>query len=263
MKEQMHIYYRTHGGENRAPRPEWYSKGLCLKSILLAFDDVQKKTSTELIILHDGKMKENPEWSNELKTLIANRGDIVELPKKGNSQSCMDAVLRGADNASGDMVLFAEDDYLWLLPGLSELADAFSSTPGHYFTLYDHPVRYQPNYPLGADYSHWNNTIHITEHRHWRSQESTCMTFATTAKTLQEDLEYFEKYKDNGKGSPEDRELFREMQSLGDYNYRDLQNPRLLLGPMPSLNTHVHLPWLAPIIDWHEAANIVKDTKLK
>ena len=77
------------------------------------------------------------------------------------------------------------------------------------------------------------------------------------------DLEYFEKYKDNGKGSPEDRELFREMQSLGDYNYRDLQNPRLLLGPMPSLNTHVHLPWLAPIIDWHEAANIVKDTKLK
>jgi hypothetical protein len=88
------------------------------------------------------------------------------------------------------------------------------------------------------------------------------MTFASTSRTLQEDLEYFEKYKDNGKGRPEDRELFREMQGLEDYQYKHPDTPRILVGPMPSLATHAHLPWLAPLVDWESEARKVNNKKL-
>src|SRR5207253_10350361 len=98
-------------------------------------------------------------------------------------------------------------------------------------TGYDHPVRYQPDYPKGADYPHHHNTIYITPESHWRTQESTCMTFAAKAKTFKEDMKYFEKYKDNGKGYPADRELFREMQGLGNYKYKKSKLPRILVGP--------------------------------
>ena len=82
-------------------------------------------------------------------------------------------------------------------------------------------------------------------------------------RAFQMSIAYFEKYKDNGKGRPEDRELFREMQGLGDYKYKDPEHPRILVNSIPSLSTHAHLPWLAPIVDWEREAKDIFDIKLK
>lgn len=258
MKESCTIFYRTHGGENKAPRPSWYSKKLCLKSTLLALDILRGECRTNFVVIHDGSMEENAKWSETLKSLIKGKGKIIEKPKAGNSVSCLETIQNAATLNPKELVFIAEDDYLWLTGSYIAMFYAMNILPADYMTGYDHPVRYQPDYPLGADYPHWYNTIHIAGGRHWRSQESTTMTFGARAKTFREDLEFFKMYRDNGKGSPGDRELFRHLQSLG--KYAESGKKRILMGPIPSLNTHAHLPWLAPNIDWDKEAKAIQKT---
>jgi len=254
-------YYRTYAGENTAPRPSWYSKELCLRSFLNSIRVAQQCFTIKLIVLHDGPASTNPAWQATVSRLAAPIGEITELPKRNNAESCLDAIRRACCLPDDELVLFAEDDYLWLKPAVKEIASALTTLPCHYVTGYDHPVRYQPDYPLGADWPHWHSTIHITDERHWRSQESTCMTFASHAMTLKADLAYFERYHNNGKNTPDDRKLFRHLCGLGDYARQN--NPRrVLLGPVPSLNTHLHVPWLAPIVDWDSEASAIIDSEM-
>ncbi len=264
MKEkETAILYRTHSGENSAPRPSWYSKELCLKSILLSYELLKQEVPSSFTLLFDGQLNSHDEWSKTLKRFVEPRGLIIESQHQGNVESTINAVYRASEKPEQSVVVLAEDDYLWLAPALVGLHHVLTELPVHYATAYDHPVRYQPDYPKGADYPHWHNTIYITSGRHWRTQESTCMTFASTPRTLREDLVYFEKYKDNGKGRPEDRELFREMQGLGEYSNKDANHPRILVGPIPSLATHAHLPWLAPLVDWENEVRRIHERKLR
>jgi len=250
------IYYRTYAGENKAPRPPWYSKELCLRSLLNAIESAKQYFQVTVVALHDGALSDNSLWHATLRRLVEPIGEIWELPKRNNALSCLDAIQRASKQPDDEIIIFAEDDYLWLRTAIKGIGSALTTLPCDYVTAYDHPVRYQPDYPLGADWPHWYTTIHITEERHWRSQESTCMTFASRAKTLKADIRYFERYHDNGKDTPDDRRLFRHLCGLGDYANQD--NPRrVLLGPVPSLNTHLHLPWLAPLIDWESEANAI------
>ena len=81
------------------------------------------------------------------------------------------------------------------------------------------------------------------------------MTFGTSVQVLREDLDVFSEHHNNGKNYPDDRVLFRHLQGLGEYQ---VSQKRRLVGPIPSLNTHAHLPWLAPGINWNAAANDVE-----
>ncbi len=254
MKPACTIYYRTYGGENQASRPAWYSKAVCLRSIIRAVEVARREFEVRFVLLYDGVLSDNQEWEAIIEQRMTQiGGTIVELPKTNNSQSFLQTAYRALELADEEIVFFAEDDYLWLEPAVRAMAMALVQLPAHYVTGYDHPDRYQPNPYLGEDVPHWQNTIYITEDRHWRSQESTCMTFATRVAIMREDLKYFEAYHDGGKGYPNDRDLFRHLGGLGPYAHGE--NPRrLLLGPMPSLNTHAHLPWLAPLVNWEQAA---------
>ncbi len=255
------IFYRTCPGENNAPRPTWYSKELCLKSFLLSFDQLKSETESEMTVFVDGYLKPHDEWSKKVKQMVEPRGLIIEQKPLGNVESSINIIRKASAISGNKIVVFAEDDYLWLTPALLGLQHSLKQLPVHYSTPYDHPVRYQPDYVKGPDLPHWHNVIYITNERHWRTQESTCMTFATTSRTLAEDIKYFERYKENSKGRPEDRELFRDLQGLGKYAEGTL-NKRVLVGPIPSLATHVHLPWLAPLISWEKEAKVIFDQKL-
>lgn len=261
-EREVSVLYRTYSGENKAPRPKWYSKELCLKSILISFNLLRQQVSTKFHLIFDGKLNPQDEWSKTIKRLVEPLGKITEKPYYGNIDSTINTIYLASNYPDNHIVIIAEDDYLWLAPSLIGLYHSLTELPIHYSTPYDHPVRYQPDYPLGADYPHWHNTIYITSDRHWRTQESTCMTFASTPRTIREDMKYFEKYKDNKKGKPEDRELFREIQGLGNYRYKYPNSPRVLVGPIPSLATHVHLPWLAPLVDWEKSAKEIDDKPL-
>lgn len=216
--------------------------------------------TVRFVILHDGLLADNPSWSSSIRRLVEPVGEFVELPRQNNSLSCLDAIHRACEHGDDEIVIFAEDDYFWLEPSLRGMCSALMRLPADYVTAYDHPVRYQPEYPLGADWPHWHTAIHLTAERHWRSQESTCMTFGAKAATIKQDLPFFELYHNNGKNVPDDRKLFRHLCGLGSYSDQD--NPhRILLGPIPSLNTHLHLPWLAPLINWEAEALALQTTE--
>jgi hypothetical protein len=256
-----HVLYRTYAGENSAPRPEWYSKELCLRSMLAAIDHVDRAISVSIEVIHDGPLDPQTNWARCLRDLMQSRGEIRDGRRLGNAVSCLQTIQYAAGMPPSDMVMLVEDDYLWLPNSLTELVLALSEFRADYVTGYDHPVRYQPDYPLGADLPHWDTSIRISRGRHWRSQESTCMTFGALAGTFAADVDIFERFHNNGKGSPADRELFRELQGLSGPSRPSAHAApstfRLLLGPMPSLCTHAHLPWLAPCVDWAGAAEII------
>jgi len=202
----------------------------------------------ELLSADDKKMIEELSSKFEIK--------VENLTTNSNTKAYSYVVKKACGARDEDEILLVEDDYLWLPEAISEMVGAMRSISGvDYLTPYDHPVRYDDTFYGGVDLPHWKNKIFQFGNRHYRSLESTCMTYMTLGKVLKEDLSLHLDYSPEDKKCPNDRELFRRLQQLGGYN--DLKQRRLLVGPMPSLATHLHVPYLAPIVDWEEKAKEV------
>ncbi len=77
------------------------------------------------------------------------------------------------------------------------------------------------------------------------------MTFVSTPRVLREDFAIFQQHHNTGRNIPDDQALFRHLQGLAGYQ---VASRRRLVGPLPSLNTHAHLPWLAPRLNWDTVA---------
>jgi hypothetical protein len=196
-------------------------------------------------LIHDGEPDE------ELFALAKWVGSTEILSEVGNSATFWRAMEYAFDLPDGDLVYFVEDDYLHLPDALVKLMECRSALNADYITLYDHPVRYMPHYPFGRDLPLRKNAVYMSGTHHWRTVESSCMTFAATPKVLREDVSIFDCHV-RQRRVPADRELFRHLLGLGQYE--DCQIPRTLIGPIPSLATHLEEPWLAPILDWARVA---------
>lgn len=176
---------------------------------------------------------------------------VVKLNEQSNTKS-YNRMYELAVKETGQLVLFVEDDYLWRIESITELVKAYQKLDVDYLTPYDHPVRYDKEYFAGADWPHWHTELLTTGSWHFRSHESTCMTFLASVSVLKEDQAMHMIYSKPENKVPNDRELFRNLQGLGKYSAQTKK--RLLLGPVPSLATHLHLPYLAPAVDWESIA---------
>lgn len=254
----MLILYRLapSDSKNRASRPAFFSKQLCLESLLGARSALA--SDSELLLLVDADSLSAFPFDP-----VAAIGDcqVRLLGGIGNSASMRVALSIAGAQPPDSFVYFVEDDYLHTLDSLTALQSAachFARTT--YLTLYDHPIRYATDYKFGLDLPTLSPRIELVENRHWRTQESTCMTFGGTAATVQEDMAIFERYLSTD--VPADRELFRRLQGL--VSYEDGSPCRELFGPVPSLATHCHDPWLAPAVDWQMIAeSISKDRRAR
>ena len=101
-----------------------------------------------------------------------------------------------------DLVYFCEDDYLHLYNAPRLLREGIAKAD--YVTLYDHPDKYSKSYNFGEF-----SKVIKTESSHWRFTISTCMTFATTIKTLKEDFEIWSKH--IGENHPYDHKIFTDL----------------------------------------------------
>ncbi len=242
----LHVYYRASDSDKPEVRPEYFSKALSLRNFFRSLTKLDPETFT-FTMFYDGNNYE------ELKKIVdENKGEFVQLNKLGNSESFWHVFQYALKQGSEDWVYFVEDDYLHKEEAITKLVNCIEDIPkADYITLFDHPVRYAKDYHFGLDVPHRVNTIFISRDHHWRSQESTCMTFAAKVAILKEDEDIFYQYikKVN---VPEDRELFKRLQGL--MGYEDGSPFRLLIGPMPSLITHCHIPWMAPLVNWEEVA---------
>lgn len=244
MMRKLIVAYRLSGSENSAPRPIWYSKQLCLRSFLDSVVNIDFESQKMILLDHSNDLSE--ELNKELDYACLQGFEVLTSKRTGNCGSYLEA-LDLVTKDDSDLVLLAEDDYLWSVTAIRSMITAFKEIEAaDYITPYDHPARYGLTEDT-EDFEHWCKQIFCTSDRHYRPHESTCMTFMVRTEVLCADLKWHRLFSDESRNCPADRKMFRFLQGLGGYN-PPIQ--RLLLGPMPSLATHAHLPFLAPVIDW-------------
>ncbi|MBB2901353.1 hypothetical protein FHR75_002141 [Kineococcus radiotolerans] len=126
----LHVVYRSHGGENAKGRPAWYSKHLALLSFLRAVE--QCPARGEVVFLNDG-----PIPRDRLEPM-RRHGRVAAITGGSNRASYL-AGLRLAvrsEWSDDDVVLFAEDDYLWRPDALTSLSAAAATGRAEYFAPY-------------------------------------------------------------------------------------------------------------------------------
>lgn len=181
-------------------------------------------------------------FGNACLTVVADntRSETIEFLKRyttdlhqtrlGNSKSFLYAAQLAAQRPKDRIVYLLEDDYLHLPDAAQCIVEALAHAD--YVSLYDHADKYldpSPN-PL-VQQGGENTRVILTKTCHWKYTNSTTMTFACKAATLQEDLGLMTRFCQEA--IPLDFHMFMELQKRG----------RRLLTPIPGCATHCdHMP---------------------
>jgi hypothetical protein len=177
---KFHTIYRSSPGENRKSRPDFYTKTGALKSFLGA---AAAGPDGERVFVNDGSM---PEDRAELMRQSGAR--VIELGGVGNARSYRACVALVDSSAwdDGDIVYFAEDDYLYLPEAFVALAAAFGRcTDAEYLTLYDHPEYYSRRHH--ARHARKDSTRFSVGDVEWRAVRSTCLTYGARVGAIRRD----------------------------------------------------------------------------
>lgn len=140
-----------------------------------------------------------------------------------------------------DFILLQEDDYLYRAGSKTILLEGLEKAD--YVSLYLHGDRFVPKSqggnPFVDDTGAFVGRVCKTDSSFWVQVESTTMTFATSLKTLKEDIKIWEPYI-NGK-HPNDFGAFVEL---------SVKAKRSLITPIPGYATHCEPKWASPLFDW-------------
>jgi hypothetical protein len=254
----LDIYYRYCPGDHGRDRPSWFSKDVCLKSLEVAlYNFVDSGCDFRITFIIDNSETLSANETKMFAEWERKHGAVVEkLNLKNNIKTYLYTLnLLLQEGRDEDVCFLVEDDYIFVDKALSVLYRAYLDFGCGYITPYDHPVRYDDEYKGGADEEHWLNKIFITEDHHFRTQESTCMTYLSSRMVIREDLSIHKEFCNESFNCPHDRELFRCLQKLGQYGCYNKHKKRLLLGPIPSLATHCHKKYMAPCVKWNLIVN--------
>jgi hypothetical protein len=241
----LHLIYRSSGATNLKNRPEFFDKSVALGSFLRAVQGLD--TPRTVLFLNDGPIPE------ERLRLMRGAGRVVELPGLGNSGSYRRALAEATAPglADADLVYLSEDDYLYLPAAFRNLVTAAEAIPeASYFTLYDHRDRYTRT----DDADGGRARIFLVGDHHWRTVESTCMSYGARVGALRGDARIHAWA--SREVIPEDRAMWRRIQGLGIYRFKF--GRRKLVSPIPTLATHLETEYLAPGADWRA---VVEDTR--
>ncbi|MEW1960175.1 hypothetical protein [Kineococcus sp. NPDC059986] len=129
----LHVVYRSHGGENAKGRPSWYSKSVALDSFLRAVARARSVgDGVDVVFLNDG-----PVPAQRL-TLMREHGTVRAITGGSNRASYLAGLKLAvrSDWAADDVVLFAEDDYLWRPDALVSLDRAAALRRAEYLAPY-------------------------------------------------------------------------------------------------------------------------------
>lgn len=202
-------------GNLRNIRPPWFDKLKCFTSL---WDSIREAEGikSEITVVYDsdgGPLFEHIE-SYKTRNLIPIR--IIPIGSRSNEGSLMECY-RLADSSRADVVYFVEDDYIHLPDAVGRIAKAakrFGIVTG-----YEHPDRYtrMDDITRGKDF------IGYYQGRHWRTVESTCLTFAVSKLSWRAIERTAKKYK------LLDREMWRAVYYLW----------HRLWAPMPAVCTQV------------------------
>ncbi|MGI0009982.1 MAG: hypothetical protein ACREAE_01115 [Nitrosopumilaceae archaeon] len=167
-----------------------------------------------------------------------------------------------------EAVYFAEDDYFYLANQFERAVKfLLQNNDADFVSLYDHADYY------ALDLHKHRNYIKVFDDVHWRTANSTCLTFLTIKKTLNQTKSIFKSYvKRNSDASlwlsltkyklfnplamlkyaVRDRLLFKILAKAWFFGWKqNLFGKRWKLWtPIPALATHIESTHLSPAIDW-------------
>lgn len=226
----MNIYYRISDKSYDKVKLPGADKTTCLMNFISVFrdqifvDGPDTVRPTMRIIADNCERKTNK--------LLMDTGIPVTMSNKGNAGSFKMAIELAAEEGSeDDIVYFVEDDYLHLHGADKLISEGLRHAD--YVTLYDHPDKYTKFYDGGEE-----SKVIKTVSSHWRYTISTCLTFATTVKTLREDKEIWldklgqlERAMGVGPDHPHDHRMWQLLKEKG----------RRLILPIPGQACHVDL----------------------
>jgi hypothetical protein len=278
---QIHYIYRSTAFENRARRPEYYSKDIALGSFLRSVEACS--TSHDVVFVNDGPGMPAP----RLAAMEA-AGEVIETAGLGNGGSYR-YLLAQAETRSwdgDDIVYFAEDDYLYRRCAFSDLErSARTIDRASFFTLYDNPD--YDTLPLHRSFerTHRDDRWSIGD-LEWRAVRNTTMSFAARVGDLRQQAwmhllgsnpflgesphpadDYIWNASQSFVGKALIPVLFRcvnprngvmvnaKRVGLMLREYRSDRRNKLLVAPTVSLATHMHVPFIAPNVDWAAEAS--------
>lgn len=206
------------------PKLEHATKRHCLEQFIRVFGKLN------LFIIADSV---SDETYQELCGMLGEEcsQQIVRTQYKSGAFSFLAAVKLAIESSlpPETPVYLCEDDYLHLPDAKQLLLEGL--TVGDYASLYDHPDKYLPHNTKPS-------RILLTKSTHWRTTESTTMTFATRVATLREDYDIYVEFCKTG--YPYDHNMFLQLNSKG----------RTLVTCIPGASTHAELAWLSPLVEW-------------
>lgn len=228
----MKIIYRISDGGYNKIKPEYVTKKGCFLHFLETFNNydiyvVADNVSDETYEFLSSKI----EASKIFRTKLSNAGSFMF--------SVNFAIITFSDN--NEKIYFAEDDYLYTKNAPKIIEEGLSIAD--YSSGYDHPDKYVNHSDGGPNPFIFNGgeetKVLITKSSHWKLTNSCCMTFATTIKTIKEDLPIYKKYCSTT--HPYDFQMFTDLRLI---------NNRKIVSSIPGVSTHGETMWLSPFINW-------------
>jgi hypothetical protein len=269
------VAYRIYPGVSKTPvvfRDNKYKLSeLCLKSFRASLGDLKVK----VWVLLDNCPQEYQELFK--RQFEAQDLELILLKKTGNFGTFnmqLDILL---SQDVSEAVYFAEDDYYYLpgqFPQMVQFLKAHNDA--HFVTPYDHADYYT------LDLHNHHNFIRAFGNRHWRTANSTCLTFLTTKSVLRKTEKVFRTYAKNNFDasiwlSLTKYKLFNPI-TFVKFVFRDILLFKILVKawlycwkhilfarrwklwvPLPSIATAVDSSILAPSYDWQSL--IMNDAK--
>ena len=231
---KVYLYYRIcdHGYDK--VKAAYITKERCLANAISRFP----LNDVEWHVLADNVCDET--YAMILKYVPAS---AVQRVSVGHGAGTFRMVYEDAVKLPNDaLVYFLEDDYLHCQGAMELLKEVAHAGIADYFTLYDHPDKYQQDSPNPLVSSGGEQTkVFYTGHHHWKITNSTTMTFAAFADTLRYDKKHFWRW--TSTHHPYDFQIFMELCTFGR---------RRLVSPIPSVSTHGDTAYLALGLDWEQ-----------
>lgn len=200
---------------------------------------------------------------------------LVNLPGIGNTRTFAKQIDILLEQNDADLVYFAEDDYFYLPNHFHLMIDFLKTYPDvDFVTPYDHLDCYT------LELHRRPKWLRVCGNHHWRTAATTCLTFLTRRKTLQQAEQAFRSYQqtsDHHRTSYQDASMWLSLTKEGvvrpiDFFRWVAKDPwlakillkvwwfgwsRLIFGkryrlwaPVPGIATHLDALAMSPAIDW-------------
>ena len=140
--------------------------------------------AVRLFVILDGC----PSYRDYFTDAFAPVGNVTisfeDTPSIGNQATYAKQYEILLNQQDADYLYFSEDDYIYQSNAFAAMAEFLSQNEVDFVTPLDHPDRY--NHALGNKGPLRKETIRTSRHCHWRTAESSCMTFMTTRRIFDE-----------------------------------------------------------------------------